>query len=498
MMQAEEHEYSEERGLHPLTLLYNGIRSSPALLFALYYGILEKSSADWINALIMVLIFVTIAPSILLKFFFFKFRITNSEIYVDSGVIAKQKRVIPITKVQNVNLSQNFIQKLLGLMRVQIETAGDSGTECVLEYVSIKDANAISSIIKHYQTKSANTELLPDTKIYDVPDSTKDDSVLFQMSINDNLKYGALRFRPLFIVFGAWLYSASQQFSSISNQMSDYMDMGAEQIVTMDILSLSLLVSVSILMILISSWIMDIIWTTNINYNFTLKYELNKLNIKSGFLSKSNITIPFKKVQQISIITNILKERFGYYGLRLYTAGFGLQVKGNNLAVPNSKLDKVYEVLDKIKKYRIPEEFEQISRKSIRRASLRYSISLLTCVAVLYFYNSKISFLLILLPFLYYFAYLDWRNRGYYFENNTLYIKYGVFSKRINIVSVNKIQLLKISETFFQRRLGLATLILDTAAIDIGAETIIRDIDKDIAYELFDKISEKLNLNMKR
>ena len=489
--------FLEERGLHPLTLLYNALRNSPAFAISLYYGLVQKESGEWFYSLIMIIILFTLLPSLVLNFIFFKFRITDKEIYINSGIIAKKKRVIPLTKVQNVNLSQNFLQKLFGLTRVQIETAGDIQAEGVLEFVSNKDADSISNIIKLYQS---NIEKQQETN-FQLEDNfvlttSSQDEELFQMSLKDILIYGAMRFRPLFLIFGFWLYSTLQQFSVLNNQMNDFLEENVENLRGMDIIQLSLFVVGSIILIFLVSWIMDIIWTANIHYGFTLKNEKNKLIINSGFLNKQMLTIPFKKVQQISIISNIVKQKFGFYSLRLYTAGFGLQAKGNDLAIPNSKLDKVYDVIDKIKNYRIPYEFNQISKKSIRRAFVRYSLILLTITALILFKDIYGLFILVLLPILYYFAFLDWKNRGYYFDDNTLFIKYGVIIKKINIISANKIQIMRIKETFFQRRLGLATLILDTAAVAAGSETIIRDIDKDVAQQLFDLINDKLNKNI--
>jgi len=491
--------FSEERGLHPLTLLYNAIRNSPAFAISLYYGLVQKDTGEWFYALIMIVVLFTILPSLLLSFIFFKFRITDKEIYINSGILAKKKRVIPLTKVQNVNLNQNFLQKILGLTRVQIETAGDIQAEAVLEFVSNQDAERISSIIKQYQSniEKAHEAERSNNDNY-VLTTNSQDEVLFQMTLKDILIYGSMRFRPLFLIFGFWLYTTLQQFSSLNTQMTNFLEENVDNLKTLDLFTLSGFIIISVVLIFLTSWIMDIIWTANVHYGFKLYSEKNKLIIKSGFLNKQMITIPFKKVQQISIISNIIKQKFGFYSLRLYTAGYGLQAKGNDLAIPNSSLEKVYEVIDKIKNYRIPNEFLQISKKSIRRAFFRYASGLLFLTGIISYNNLYGLLILLFLPFLYYFAFLDWKNRGYFFENNTLFIKYGVIIKKINIISLNKIQLMKTRETFFQRRLGLATLILDTAAVSSRAETIIRDIDRDVAQQLFELINEKLNINIIR
>lgn len=63
--------FSEERGLHPLTLLYNALRNSPAFAISLYYGLVQKESGEWFYSLIMIIILFTLLPSLLLNFIFF-------------------------------------------------------------------------------------------------------------------------------------------------------------------------------------------------------------------------------------------------------------------------------------------------------------------------------------------------------------------------------------------------------------------------------------------
>jgi len=484
--------FSEERSLHPLTLVYNGIKSSPPLLISLYLAFVQNDKSEWMYSIILIILFFGILPSIILNFIYFKFKITDKEIYIQSGIIAKKNRVIPISKVQNVNFSQNFFQKLLGISRVQIETAGDISAEGVLEFVSVANADEISKIIKYYQSNVDVLGINP-TLIEKEHRIDSADGKLFSMNLKDIFIYGALRFRPVFLFFGFWLYSFLQQFSFFNLYFEDVFTSNMKNLQDLNVFYLTLLVTLSIIAIFFISWILDIIWTINTFYGFNLINEKNKLITSGGLLSKQTQTIPFKKIQQISIVTNFLKEHLDYYSLRFYTAGFGLKAKGNDIAVPNAKLQLIYEVIDKIKQYRIPKYFLSISKKSIKRVFIRYLVLLIIFSIVLQYFSVYFWFLLLFSPFLYYFAFLNWKFRGYLFIDNTLYIKYGVIIRKINIIPIKKFQTLKIRETFFQRRLGLATLILDTAAVTLSAETLIRYIDIDVAEKLFDEISENFN-----
>jgi putative membrane protein len=482
--------YQDERYLSPLTLLYNFLKSLPAYLISFYIIFFEGDNVEKIYLIISIALLFLMLPSIILNFLYFKFKITQSEIYIKTGIIAKKNRVIPLSKVQNISYSQNFLQKLLNIAKIQIETAGDMMSEAVLEFVSSKDAEEIIKTIKHYQIEQTNSLNKP-------IDKTDGEKILYKMNLKNVLVYGATRFRPLFLFFGFWLFSFIQQFQSISRIFNSNLESGIQNLKNLDPISLTFVILISILTIFFISWILEILWTLNTFYNFQLIEEKDKLITSKGLLNKNISSIPFKKIQQITIYTNIIKKLFGFYSLKIHTAGFGTQSKGNEVAVPNSTLEIIYEVIDKFKKYRIPENLYHISPKSIKRLFIKYSIILI--IITIFLINISLYFLLtlLLIPFLYYFAFLEWKNRGYLFENNTIYIKYGVIIKKYNIIPLNKLQILHLKSSYFQRKLGLSTIILDTAAITLGAETIIRDIDSDVALELFNNIIENFNKNNK-
>ncbi len=54
----------------------------------------------------------------------YRYRITDSEIAVESGVIFFKKTIIPLRRIQNVNIVQGPIMRAYGVKSILIETAG--------------------------------------------------------------------------------------------------------------------------------------------------------------------------------------------------------------------------------------------------------------------------------------------------------------------------------------------------------------------------------------
>jgi putative membrane protein len=488
-------QYDHEKRLHPMTLVYRGIMNFPVLLIPIYLAFFQNNKGELTYLYFLMFSLIFTLPSILLTYFYFSFYITNKELVIKSGVLAKQQRNIPIIKIQNVNIQQNILQRLLGIAKVQVETAGDIQTEGLLEFVSKNDAEEISKIIKQYQYElqieksektSDNSQNISQIDINS--EGVIKENVIFQMNINDLIIAGMMRFKPIFLIFGAWIFSYLQQFSSFNLHLQEYLSNNVDSILKMDTFSIFLFSIAAIIIIFVLSWILDIFWTVNIYYGFKLISESNKLITKYGLITKQTVTIPFKKLQQISITTNPIKKKFNYFSLELHTAGFGVQSLSGGIAVPNAKYEKIIEVVDKIRHYQIPDEFIPISKKAISRSFFMYMIYLIIVTTGLYFVYHGFVYLLLATPLLYLGAYLRWRFRGYKIIDDTVFMKHGVILQKIKIIPIKKIQILHIKETFFQRRLGLASLFVDTATSIWSSNTVIHDIDPRDAKIIFEEL----------
>lgn len=71
--------------------------------------------------------------------------LTNSSIYVNSGIINTSSSQIAIKKISAVKLNKNIIQRIFGLGTIEIYTIGDAQLSLKLE--NIKDSDKVQSLI---------------------------------------------------------------------------------------------------------------------------------------------------------------------------------------------------------------------------------------------------------------------------------------------------------------------------------------------------------------
>ncbi len=493
------YDYSHPRRLHINTLVYRLISSSPGYLIPLYFGIKNQDMFEWTFIIIAGIIAIMSLPVTILAYYYFTYYINDRELIIHSGILAKNQRNIPLARVQNVDISQNFLQRILKIAKVKVETAGGSETEGLLEFVSVADSEIIRDLLK--KRAKEQTELKQD-EITDynfesnmdpvsLPFEQTTQKLLFSMSYVDLLKYGMLTFRPVMLVFMAWAFQTAQQFAFLP----DFDEMDSESIAgyieQYPLEEAILYIVIATVIILILSWLFNILLSVNKYWKFNIKQDDDKLLSEYGLLNKRKGSIPLKKLQMLVIKTNPVRNFFGFFGLDMETAGIGEKNKGAETAVPFAVKEKVFPLAELLTNAIIPDDFIPVSRKTIRRAFIRYSLwVIIISFAAFWFYTWAIT-LLGLLPLVYYFAYIRWKYRGYRFSEDFIYIKQGFLSRRISVVPIKKIQTLNIFRTFFQRRLGLSTLHIDTAATSLTGDATIIDIDSDDAVIMMEDINSR-------
>jgi len=488
-------EQISEKRLHPFTLLYRLVVALPNAALPIIFVLYSGSTGEWAYIFISLFLGFFILPGILLNYFYFDYTITEQEVVIRSGVLSKKERHIKIDRIQNVTITQNFLHKLMRIAKVQLETAGDATTEGNLDSVSIADSERIREIIRNHQhEKSSTTIVNEEGEQVEVKQIEEEENVIFSMSLWDTIKYGAVRFRPIVLVASAWIFSMFSQLNpNWTEELEVILESGyKEYIKQLDIFSMILYAIAGVLLVLLFSWILDILLTVNTYHKFKLVSEKGKLLTSQGLFSSQKGAIPLKKLQMMVIKSNPITRKLNFYRLDLQTAGFGggdgTKAKSET-AIPFAKFSQVKEIINKIRAVELPEVFTKVSPKSIRRAVVKYLVFSIPFGIALYFTFDSFWILLILLPIIGFAAYIRYQYRGYHVENNQIIVKQGFWFQKISIIPIEKIQTLHKRSSYFQRRLGLATVEIDTAATVYGNDASIIDIDNDIATEIFEELN---------
>lgn len=404
----------------------------------------------------------------------YNFFLDKEGLDIESGVIRKNKRDIPLKRVQNVDIGRNIFQRMFGIAKLNFETAGGNATEASLRYVSVEQAKDIQKQMRELKTdKEAEEELTEEEK----QEKLKGD-VIYEMGGKE------LGLLALFSVnLRSWIFTSLLIIFSV----------GFSEFNVLFNILLLIIAPLALLFVFIG---FSLVSTISRYYSFTLTKRDNSLDYERGLFQKYSGSIPLDKVQNYRIEENPLFRFFGYSSLKVETAGYSMEKvaqEGVESAIPLAQRKRVIELIISLSDYKL-ETTQDIPKRSRLRYTARYSI-LLSVVMIAtnlinsYGYGPSYLYLLAFVPIIPVAAHLKWLNIGYRAENNYFVSKNGFWKRKTVIMPYYRIQNLMISRSYLQRRWNLSSLILDTASgYHFGSTSRAVDIDKERAEELMSKV----------
>ncbi len=83
-----------------------------------------------------------------LSYYYWKYEIRENELYIERGVLTKIRTVAPRTRIQHLDVSQGVIERMFGLARLIIYTAGSRGADIVIPGLEARYADELRDSIK--------------------------------------------------------------------------------------------------------------------------------------------------------------------------------------------------------------------------------------------------------------------------------------------------------------------------------------------------------------
>jgi putative membrane protein len=129
--------------LHPLTPLLRGGRSVLVLLALVGQQGLRSAGPEAVLGVLAVGVPLAVAFG-WLAWRAMRYRLTDTELQVESGVLTTRSRRVPLARLQSVDVVRPLFARFLGLAELRMEVVGGgAGAEAPLSYLSEDDAEAL-------------------------------------------------------------------------------------------------------------------------------------------------------------------------------------------------------------------------------------------------------------------------------------------------------------------------------------------------------------------
>jgi uncharacterized membrane protein YdbT with pleckstrin-like domain len=131
------------------------------ILFLGIYATNVSGSLDFIEGLAVVifglLFLVAIITSIfaLITYYFIQYTLSTQNLVIESGILGKSRRTIPVQRIQDVSFNQSWLERLLNIGDILVESAGGFGIIKLKEVADYqKRIRQLSQLIDQQQANS--------------------------------------------------------------------------------------------------------------------------------------------------------------------------------------------------------------------------------------------------------------------------------------------------------------------------------------------------------
>jgi len=454
-----------------------------------------------------------------LSYLRYTYRITEDTFDVFSGVLARREREIPHRRVQNVDVTRNVWQKLLGLAVVRIETAGGGSTEASLEFVSVAEAERLERTLRERRVAARDADEPGEES--PGPDGSVDEATpgpldptdgaprpLFALSDAELAVHAATTFRPgvlALLVIGTPLLEGlvADLLLALAAPLGGPERLALSALTPDEALALAV---VGVPLGIASAWVIGVAFGVNQYYGFRLGRRGEELVYERGLLSEFSGTIPLGKVQTLTVTENALQRALGYAGLSIDTAGYaGGQSGGDRSAIPLAERERVAALVSLLEGADLDADMARPPKRARERYAIRYTLVLGVVLGVTFVTSRALGeFSLwwtpaLLVPVIPVLAHLKWKHRGYALGEKHLLVRSGFLRRRTQIVPYHRLQTVTRSRTAFQRRRRLAHLIADTASGGVlnRAHPVAYDQPDEEMRNLQDQLRERLQASLR-
>jgi len=427
---------------------------------------------DKYELIALIFVLLTVVGAVL-RFFFFRFYIEDNKMIIKSGWLKKTTKVIPLEKIQTVNIEQGPVHQVMNIVKLSIDTAGSQQAEASIDAL-------------HKTMAEALREQLLSEKAEFITAEAKQDSVTPIMHLNGRyllkLSISANHLETLLLLF-SFVFGLYENLKDIDNGFftdinEAFPDRSIYPVLFLAIAILLITIIVSTARIFFSF------------YDFNVVRNNTGLRIKSGLLNVKERIISSGKIQFVSWKANWIRKKMRLWMLEYHISGADEVQRKSRVHLPLTRNEYIPLMVKEY--YELPAVNEAIAIRIHssffwRRFIIVGLIPSLVIIPLLWLVWEEVS--LFLLFYTFSIAIMAWQTQRKFrlwAMNDTAYIKKGWLGEERILLQWYKMQFIQITQSFFQRKRDLASIRIHTAGGSIHIPFISLEAAKHIRdYALY-------------
>ncbi len=470
--------------LHPSSLLFDLISHFRQLLIPAAIALFSAARGNQFWTFFAIAMFF---PSLLhsaFQYFTLRYRVADGEMTIRKGLFFRRLRTIPVNRIQNIDLVQNPLHRMLGVAEVRVETASGSEAEARLRVLSMAQIAALRHEIFAEQQLTESSDGTVPAGVAAHPAASRESetdspvaavSQVTLLSIPSGwlVRAGLASNRGMLligVVLGlAWQFEQEWMFDIRQwRRFLPGLDGSFRNL---------LLFSVSVLGILVLLRLFGIVWYVLRFYGYSLVRHGEDLRVSCGLFTRVSATIPRKRIQFISVHRSLVGRWMGLASVRIETAGGGggdandaSAMVSRRWFVPVIPDDRVEDLLYELRPGMVGDPdrlvWHPLARNARWRLVRRAMVQSLVIAAIGMAITRPWGFVagICLAPLLVVWAFKKSRAMHYSRGVDQVAFRSGVLNRKTSFTFFDKIQTARLFQSPFDRRWGHAVLAIDTAA----------------------------------
>ena len=479
--------------LHPLFLVtglggsLRGLASGYAVLG--YLAVSGRLTTAIFGAIALLMV---VAVGVALYWARFEFRVGRGDIRIDSGIVSRRHRSIPFDRIQDVDITQGPIARLIGLAQVKFETGGGSvgpnAEEAVLHAIPLARAHEIRELVR-----ATRRETLP------IAPADADRPPVYAMDLRRLLLAGTFNFS---LAVAAGLFGLTQTagevigFDPLDRSFWSGLVERNSPIAAFILEHRVGAAAAGMLLLLVIGAATGVIRTFVREYGFRLDRTDAGLRRRRGLLTRTDVTLPVSRVQAIIVGTGPVRQRFGWSDLKLQSLARDEGGKGDHQIAPLARDDEIDAVVAELGWRPIRRDVDWQRLPGAYVGTLALALSPLVLLAIVqagaFGYAARVMrgadaieplavllagfivalIILAIVPAALIVRWLAWRRAAYALDGDRLLLRTGWWRRRLTVLPRAKIQSIDLSENFVSRLFGTARLRFGVAGGGIGGHSI--------------------------
>jgi putative membrane protein len=471
---------SEQR-LHPATLLFEVARHAknfalPALLVIFgtsrtsggpggMFGRMPEGWEVW-----LLVLFLPAAAVSVTRYLTFRLRYDERELVIRWGLLFRHERHVPFSRIQNVDAVQNVFHRLFGVVEVRVETGGGKEEEARL---SVLPRAAFDEI------RSRVFSARPEHPAHAHPEHPEHPALL-HLNLRELLLFGFLENKGMVVIGAAygvgWETGLLDRltgrffadgslgrgfFRDLFRSVSDDGPLPVTQL---------WVALAAVVVFLVVVRVISMGWALLQLYDFRLTRVNEDLRTEYGLITRVSATVPIRRVQTISIRTGLLHRWLGRASVRVETAG-GAGSEGaahmREWLAPLIRVEALPQLLQQV----MPGfdygavAWQPVHPRAFRRAMKPVVMFITVLTPLLATANLWVALgvLLVLLPWMTLATRKHVRHLGWVESDEVVLMRSGWIWRQVSVARINKIQVVAMHQSPFDRRAAMARVRVDTA-----------------------------------